>query len=81
MTQKLARLTQYEEGLEKTKAYNADVDNKKMKAVEVECIATLLQRDPFLRYIGMKLLNMKREEYCKTLVYPFLFFTVQSCLN
>jgi hypothetical protein len=29
----------------------------------------------------MKLFNVKREEYCKTLVYPFLFFTVNSCLN
>jgi hypothetical protein len=80
VVQKLTKLTQYEEDLEKTKAYKADVDNKKMKEVEVECIATLLQRDPFSRGVDMKRLNMKREEY-KALVYPFLFFTVQSCLN
>jgi hypothetical protein len=36
----LARLTQYEEDLEKTKACKADVDSKKMK--EVDFIATLL---------------------------------------
>jgi hypothetical protein len=38
--QKLPRLTQYEEDFEKTKAYKADVGNKKM--TEDEFIATLL---------------------------------------